>query len=195
MKETLFQPFFFLDYFGTTLATAANDGKIKLFDVRNGQQRNIHTFTDHTGPIWQIAWAHPSFGSILASCSYDGDVILYKKEPSTEQWQKYYSKKLPKAANSISFAPVEFGLILAVACSNENIYILSNKNNQWEEKMIPNAHNMSAESVSFAPGNSPSSLFSKNGDASPALRFVSAGNENEAKIWRFNPSSVVVGGF
>lgn len=47
-----------LDYYGTTLATAGNDGKIKLFDVRNGRQTKIADLTDHTGPIWQVAWAH-----------------------------------------------------------------------------------------------------------------------------------------
>ena len=28
----------------------------------------------HEGPVWQVAWAHPKFGSILASCSYDRKV-------------------------------------------------------------------------------------------------------------------------
>ena len=29
--------------------------------------------------MWQLAWAHPSFGSILASCSYDGRVFIWKE--------------------------------------------------------------------------------------------------------------------
>lgn len=177
-----------LDYFGTTLATAANDGKIKLFDVRNGQQRQIEVFSDHTGPIWQIAWAHPSFGDILASCSYDGDVILYKKEPSTQKWGVFYKEKFPKAVNSVCWAPVEFGLILAVACSNENIYIWSFKNGACEKKTIINAHNIASKAVSFAPGNTPSSLFTEGSSdqTAGALRLVSGGDENEAKIWRFD---------
>jgi len=28
----------------------------------------------HEGPVWQVAWAHPKYGSILASCSYDRKV-------------------------------------------------------------------------------------------------------------------------
>lgn len=28
----------------------------------------------HEGPVWQVAWAHPKFGNILASCSYDRKV-------------------------------------------------------------------------------------------------------------------------
>ena len=187
-----------LDYFGTTLATAANDGKIKLFDVRNGQQRQIEVFTDHTGPIWQICWAHPSFGEILASCSYDGDVIIYKKDPASKKWGVFKSEKFPKATNSVCWAPVEFGLILAVACSNENIYILSFKNNTntWDKQTIPNAHKVATQAVSFAPGNSPCSLFTENSENSgnsnsnkSKLRLVSGGDENEAKIWAYDETS------
>ena len=28
----------------------------------------------HKGPVWEVAWAHPKFGNILASCSYDRTV-------------------------------------------------------------------------------------------------------------------------
>jgi protein transport protein SEC13 len=33
----------------------------------------------HTAPVWQLSWAHPSFGSILASSSYDGRVFIWKE--------------------------------------------------------------------------------------------------------------------
>jgi len=178
-----------LDFFGTTLATAANDGKIKLFDVRNGQQRQIQVFEDHTGPIWQIAWAHPSFGDVLASCSYDGDVILYKKDAASNAWQVFYKEKFPKATNSVCWAPVEHGLILAVACSNQNIYILSYKNGAWDKKVVESAHNMAAQAVSFAPGNSPSSLFAEGAEQPAELRLVSGGDEAEAKIWKFDAAA------
>lgn len=39
----------------------------------------------HEGPVWQVAWAHPSFGPILASCSYDGKVIIWKDTGSGNQ--------------------------------------------------------------------------------------------------------------
>lgn len=28
----------------------------------------------HEGPVWEVAWAHPKFGNLLASCSYDRKV-------------------------------------------------------------------------------------------------------------------------
>jgi WD40 repeat protein len=36
--------------------------------------------TSHAGPVWQVAWAHPKYGHILASCSYDGKVLIWKEQ-------------------------------------------------------------------------------------------------------------------
>ena len=30
--------------------------------------------------MWQVAWAHPKYGHILASCSYDGKVLIWKEQ-------------------------------------------------------------------------------------------------------------------
>ena len=38
----------------------------------------------HNGPVWQVAWAHPKFGHILASCSYDGRVLIWKEQSSQQ---------------------------------------------------------------------------------------------------------------
>lgn len=42
----------------------------------------------HEGPVWQVAWAHPMFGNILASCSYDRKVIIWKEENGS--WDKMF---------------------------------------------------------------------------------------------------------
>ena len=31
---------------------------------------NATTLTGHEGPVWQVSWAHPKFGALLASCSF-----------------------------------------------------------------------------------------------------------------------------
>lgn len=36
----------------------------------------------HDGPVWQVAWAHPTFGNLLASGSYDRKVIVWKETPA-----------------------------------------------------------------------------------------------------------------
>ena len=34
----------------------------------------IYFIGRHEGPVWQVSWAHPMFGNLLASCSYDRKV-------------------------------------------------------------------------------------------------------------------------
>jgi WD40 repeat protein len=41
----------------------------------------------HEGPVWMVAWAHPSFGSMLASCSHDHKVIIWKE--TAAGWEKF----------------------------------------------------------------------------------------------------------
>lgn len=45
-------------------------------------------FFSHEGPVWQIAWAHPMYGSILASCGYDRKVIIWKENGGS--WEKLH---------------------------------------------------------------------------------------------------------
>ena len=41
----------------------------------------------HDGPVWQVAWSHPKFGVLLASCSYDGKVIVFREAPANNWTQ------------------------------------------------------------------------------------------------------------
>ena len=82
-----------LDWHGRRLATCSSDRTIKIFQVDSSQQSDggagpasgsssqqlIDTLQGHTGPVWAVSWAHPKFGSILASCSYDGTVIVWRE--------------------------------------------------------------------------------------------------------------------
>lgn len=75
--------------------------------------------------MWQVAWAHPKFGSLLASCSYDGKVIIYK-EQSLNQWTQAYTHEFHEASvNSIAWAPHEYGLSLACASADGTVSIIS----------------------------------------------------------------------
>ena len=119
------------DYYSKKLATCSSDRTIKIFDVSGDIYHNSATLTGHEGPVWQVAWAHPRFGVILASCSYDGGVIVHR-EVSSGNWTKIYEQKFPEASvNSIAWAPHEFGLILAAASSDGKVSIIEHKNGVW----------------------------------------------------------------
>ncbi len=78
-----------VDYYGKRLATSSSDRLIKLFAVGAGDVPTaaLGTLAGHEGPVWQVAWAHPKFGSILASCSYDRRVIVWR-EVAENEWQQ-----------------------------------------------------------------------------------------------------------
>lgn len=46
----------------------------------------------HMGPVWQVAWAHPKFGSVIATCSYDRQVLIWK-ETSPGNWTLAYAHR------------------------------------------------------------------------------------------------------
>jgi hypothetical protein len=73
-----------LDYYAKRLATCSSDRTIRVYDVSGEQQQELAQLRGHDGSVWQVAWAHPRFGVILASCSYDSKVLLFREtSPNT----------------------------------------------------------------------------------------------------------------
>ena len=86
---------------------------VKIFDVREGQQTLSADLKGHEGPVWQVAWAHPRFGNILASCSYDRRVFIWQEGGG--QWSKIYEyTNHESSVNSVQWAPHDHGLVLAL---------------------------------------------------------------------------------
>lgn len=119
------------DYYAKKLATCSSDRTIKIFDVVGDKYNLSATLTGHEGPVWQVAWAHPKFGVLLASCSYDGYVHI-QKEIAPNSWTKVYEHRFSECSvNSIAWAPHEYGLVLACASSDGRISLLDYQNNSW----------------------------------------------------------------
>lgn len=68
-----------MDYYGKRVATVSSDNTMKIIGVSGSSHQQLVTLCGHQGPVWQVAWAHPRFGSMLASCGYDGCVIIWKE--------------------------------------------------------------------------------------------------------------------
>jgi len=168
-----------MDYYGKRLATASSDRTIKIFQVEGDQQTQIAHLKGHDGPVWQVAWAHPQFGNLLASCSYDGRVVVWKETPTQQssQWEKVYEDvNNPRTSvNSVSFAPHSVGLVLAAACSDGAVCIYTHRDQGWTKAKIDNAHLGGCNAVSWSPAPT--------ADAAPAMRFVTGGCDNRVKIW------------
>jgi len=73
-----------LDYYGRRAATASSDCKIRIFDATGEESTGslLAELEGHGGPVWRVAWAHPKYGTILASCSFDNTAIVWKETAS-----------------------------------------------------------------------------------------------------------------
>lgn len=174
-----------LDYYGLRLATCSSDHSVKIYDVKNGTQTLTADLRGHYGPVWQVGWAHPKFGNLLASCSYDRKVVIWKE---MGEWKKLYEYSgHDSSVNSVAWAPHEFGLMLACGSSDGAISILSTtaETGTWDAKKISNAHTIGCNAVSWCPAVTPNPAFDSNARPGPPVkRIVSGGCDNLVKIWR-----------
>ncbi|KAG9018678.1 GTPase-activating protein S13 [Tulasnella sp. 427] len=203
-----------LDYYGKRLATCSSDRTIKIFDVIDGEKKGAGvTLRGHSGPVWQVAWGHPKYGNILASCSYDGKVFIWKEQappsgPASGNWTKIKEYAAHSASvNSVSWAPHELGAIVACGSSDGKISVLTFENDgKWNVEQF-DGHVGGCTAVSWAPATLPGSLINPSAAATPnpssaptaaqqqppsppsVKRFVSAGCDNKVKIWVHKPSS------
>ncbi|KAI4138121.1 MAG: hypothetical protein LQ340_008071, partial [Diploschistes diacapsis] len=183
-----------LDYYGRRLATCSSDKTIKIFDVdpSAATHRLAETLRGHDGAVWSVAWAHPKFGSVLASASYDGRVLIWRSSannnagasnnhhPPSHQhasqnqnqnqgqspgsFQKVFESTLHTASvNSLSWAPHECGCVLACASSDGSISVLEFEDGRWEHVLLQGAHALGVNAVSWAPAARPGSLVSAGG--------------------------------
>ncbi|KAL9454932.1 hypothetical protein AB3S75_007360 [Citrus x aurantiifolia] len=144
-----------MDFYGKRLATASSDSSIKIIGLSNSASQHLATLKGHRGPVWQVAWAHPKFGSILASCSYDGQVIIWKE-----------------------------GLSLACGSSDGNISVFTARaDGGWDTTRIDQAHPVGVTSVSWAPAMAPGALVGL-GLLDPVQKLASCGCDNTVKVWK-----------
>jgi hypothetical protein len=86
-----------------------------------------------------VQWADPEFGSVLASSSYDKQIIIWEEMESKDkkQWQRKHMFMEKEAINDIKFAPRHWGLVIliAVADGSINMHAAKDLNNltQWKE--------------------------------------------------------------
>lgn len=172
-----------LDYYGKRLATASSDKTIKIFEIEGTENyRLVETLIGHEGPVWQVAWAHPKFGSILASCSYDGKAIIWKEQPETQQWSIIAEHSIHQASvNSVSWSPHELGALLLCSSSDGKVSVVEFNEDGTTSHVVFDAHAIGVNSASWAPLNS-----TKDNSGATQRRFVTCGSDNLAKIWKFD---------
>jgi len=191
-----------LDFYGKKLATASSDRTVKVFEVSGENHVLLATLRGHDGPVWCVAWGHPKNGTLLASCSYDNKVIIWKEE-ANNQWVKVFENTSHEASvNAVAWGPQTFGLSLASASADGHVLVHNYKPEQkgWASQLIP-AHKGGVNALSWGPDVKTGALLALNaatqvdakgqpipGSQQQAVkvsrRLVTAGCDNRIKIWR-----------
>lgn len=175
-----------MDYYGKRVATASSDNTINIIGVSNSTSQHLATLAGHQGPVWQATWAHPKFGSLLASCSYDGKVIIWKEGSQNEWSQAHVFDDHKASVNSIAWAPYELGLCLACGSSDGNISVFTARSDGgWDKSRIEQAHPVGVTSVSWAPSTAPGALVGS-GVLSAVQKLASGGCDNTVKVWKLD---------
>ncbi|QDS74318.1 hypothetical protein FKW77_004089 [Venturia effusa] len=183
-----------LDYYGRRLATCSSDRTIKIFEITTDpsqptqdSHKLLETLKGHDGPVWCVAWAHPQFGTLLASSSYDGRIVIWKEQPQGVWGKAYDFAGHGASVNLVAWAPHECGCIVAGASSDGQVSVLELKENAWTSTVFA-AHGMGVNSVSWAPSVSAGAVTSAapQQNTAPLRRIVTGGSDCLVKIWDFS---------
>lgn len=177
-----------LDYYGCKMATCSSDRTVKIFDVNGDQYNHTATLQGHEGPVWEVAWAHPKFGAVLASCSFDSTVLLHR-ESRPHVWQPLYTHRFHESSvNSVAFAPHEHGLMLACASSDGRVSVLTHQNDDsWTSSVLRDSA-LGVNAVSWAPYTPTDST-----EEFSSLSLVTGGCDNRIRFWTHAQGQSAVG--
>lgn len=67
-----------LNYYGRRLATAGEDGHVKIWEVSKPDSPvQIGTLSGHEGTVTSVDWAHPKYPGLIATSGYDRQVRIF----------------------------------------------------------------------------------------------------------------------
>eukprot|EP00568_Trieres_chinensis_P013711 CAMPEP_0183293564 /NCGR_PEP_ID=MMETSP0160_2-20130417/2196_1 /TAXON_ID=2839 ORGANISM="Odontella Sinensis, Strain Grunow 1884" /NCGR_SAMPLE_ID=MMETSP0160_2 /ASSEMBLY_ACC=CAM_ASM_000250 /LENGTH=382 /DNA_ID=CAMNT_0025454701 /DNA_START=84 /DNA_END=1232 /DNA_ORIENTATION=+ len=191
-----------LDYYGCKLATSSSDRTVKIYDVSGDSYTHTATLQGHEGPVWEVSWSHPKFGVVLASCSFDGSVLVHR-ESRPHEWTLLHAARglHDSSVNSVSFAPHEFGLMAAAASSDGRVSVLSHdEDDTWGVEYVRD-NSLGVNAVSWAPyapegGEGGVAAAAAEGEAAAAAAaascqptIVTGGCDNRIRFWTRSAST------
>lgn len=154
------------DTYGRRMATCAGDRFVRVWDLTDeGTWSLAAQWQAHRGAVTSISWAHPEFGSLLATCGSDHDAKIWEERHATHnaatgngsttaaslasRWTiRAALTEARRSVTCVEFAPRHWGLKLAVGSADGCVRIYEAVDvmnlSQWP---------LAATLQSFAEGN------------------------------------------
>jgi protein transport protein SEC13 len=158
-----------VDFYCRKIAVGTESGKIYIFENTNGSMDKILEMQVHNGPIFKLAWSHPSFGPILATCGFDKKVNIFNIIQNYKLEKIYEHEMHDNCINTLKFSPSINNLVLISGDLNGNIITCDYLNKDFILQKIF-AHDFGVNSIDFLDEN----------------KFVTCGNDNLIKIWNYS---------
>jgi len=164
-----------MDYYGVKLATCSSDRTVKVYNVFEQGYELVATLQGHEGPVWQVSWAHPKFGVLLASCSFDGSVLIHAQQQSSSSSSSQSStavvgaQQQPQASKTSTRAG-------AVTTTTATTTISKNTESWTLLHAARRLHESSVNGVAFAPHEF------------GVLMLATAGSDGKVSVMRHEPN-------
>lgn len=108
------------NYYGTKMLTSSSDQKLKLWKLVNKEWKLQDSVRAHDSAILETSWAHPEFGTLFCSGSFDRSIKIWEVDRNrVVERAKFLESKA--TVQDVAFAPNHLGLKLA-SCSADGVF-------------------------------------------------------------------------
>jgi len=89
------------NWYGSRMATCSSDQHVKIWDRDEINNTWVCTasWKTHFGSVWKVDWAHPEFGQVIATCSFDRTAAIWEEVAGGPPQTSTSDKKKPSSSN------------------------------------------------------------------------------------------------
>ena len=123
------------NYYGNRMTTCSSDQRIKVWNLENEQWVLCDSWKAHdrsinlTSAVLKANWAHPEYGNIICSCSFDRTIRIWEEQLAEplQSGRRFAEKSrlgdFKVTAQDVNFAPRHLGLKVATCAADGVIRI------------------------------------------------------------------------